>query len=446
MSHYDLIAIGAGSGGLSVAERAAHYGMRTAIIESGKLGGTCVNLGCVPKKILWNAAHIAQTLQDAAGYGFRIDKSFHDWGVLKSARERYVQAINQWYSDYLQKNKIDLIQGFARFKDANTLEVDGKTYSAKHIVIAAGSHPVVPEIPGAGLGVTSDGFFALEQCPKQAVIVGGGYIAVELAGLLRSFGAEVDLLVRRDGVLSGFDNLLRTQLLQAMQDQGIRVHTLSPVYALERLASGGLRVQYARGELQCEKLIWAVGRSPHTAHLNLAVTGVLMNDDGSISTDIYQNTSIPGIYALGDVAGRAALTPVAIAAGRRLADRLFGGQPERHLDYELIPTVVFSHPPVATVGLSEEMAYQQYGKNIHVYSTQFTSMYDSFTPHKTATAMKLICVGLEERVVGCHIIGRGADEMLQGFAVAIRMGATKRDFDDTIAIHPSSAEELVTMR
>ncbi|HXH03899.1 MAG TPA: glutathione-disulfide reductase [Candidatus Competibacteraceae bacterium] len=444
--HFDLIVIGAGSGGLSVAERAARHGARVAIVEAGRLGGTCVNVGCVPKKVMWNAASLAHALDDATGYGFRLSRQGHDWAALKAARDRYVHGINDWYVGYLAEAGVELIRGHARFQDARTVAVDGTHYAASHIVIATGGRPAVPAVAGAELGITSDGFFELERCPRRVAVVGAGYIAVELAGMLHALGAEVSQLIRGEQVLRSFDALLRECVTAQLQADGIKLITGTRMQALEPLADGALRVRHAYGELETDCLLWAIGRRPNTDTLDLTAAGVATNADGTIPTDPWQATNVPGIYAIGDVTGRYPLTPVAIAAGRRLADRLFGGQPQRKLDYEHIATVVFSHPPIGTVGLTEEEARTRHGDAVKVYSTRFTSMYHVFTPHRVETAMKLVCAGPEQRIVGCHVFGPGADEMLQGFAVAIRMGATKRDFDDTIAIHPTSAEELVTLR
>jgi glutathione reductase (NADPH) len=446
--HYDLIAIGGGSGGLSVAERAAQYGARCAVIEAGRLGGTCVNAGCVPKKIMWYAAHLAHALDDAPGYGFKLDYFGFDWQALKTARDAHVRKINEWYPGYLARAGVELIRGSARFVDPHTLAVDGDRYTADHIVIATGGRPRVPDVPGAEFGITSDGFFALTACPPRVAIVGGGYIAVELAGMLHTLGAEVTLLVRKDQVLRSFDAMLREELMERLREDGITVLTRTQVRAVARLASGGLSV-HCEGQpapLPVDKVLWAIGRDPNTDRLDLAAAGVTTTPDGAIPTDPYQNTNVSGIYAIGDVTERFHLTPVAIAAGRRLADRLFGQQPERRLPYENIPSVVFSHPPIGTVGLTEQEARRQYGGAVKIHQTRFRPMYHAFTARPTQTTMKLVCGGPEEKIVGCHLIGEDADEMLQGFAVAIRMGATKRDFDDTVAIHPTSAEELVTMR
>ena len=448
VKHYDLIAIGGGSGGRSVAERAAHYDARCALIEAGRLGGTCVNVGCVPKKVMWHAANLAHALDDAPSYGFRLDYFDFDWRKLQVARDHFVRDLNEWYLSYLTKAGVELIHGFAHFIDPHTLEVGNERFTADHIVIATGGRPRVPDLPGAEFGITSDGFFELNACPSRVAIAGSGYIAVELACMLQALGADVTLLVRQDQVLRSFDALLREQLMERLREEGINILTRTRIRAVARLASGSLSL-HCDGQasiLHVDTLIWAIGRDPNTDALDLARAGVTLNPDGTLPTDPYQNTNVPGIYAIGDVTDRFHLTPVAIAAGRRLADRLFGKQPERWLSYQNIPTVVFSHPPIGTIGLTEEAAWEQYGTGVKIYQTRFRPMYHAFTTHPRHTHMKLVCVGPDERIVGCHLIGDGADEMLQGFAVAIRMGATKRDFDDTVAIHPTSAEELVTMR
>lgn len=446
--HYDLIAIGAGSGGLSVAERAARYGAKCAVIESGPLGGTCVNVGCVPKKVMWFGAGLAHALEDAAGYGFTLGSRHFDWPALKQARDRYVHGINAWYHTYLADSNIDQISGRAHFVDARTLEVGGETCTADHIVIATGGYPTLPDIPGAELGITSDGFFELETLPRRVAIVGAGYIAVELAGMLRALGADVTLLLRGEHLLRGFDAMLRERLMEEMLSTGVSILAATQVQALTRGTHGMLSIACSNGQRleDYEQLIWAIGRTPASADLHLDAAGVVRDADGYIPTDAFEATNVPGIYAVGDINGKVQLTPVAIAAARRLADRLFGGVADRHLDYGLIPTVVFSHPPIGTVGLTEEEARARHGDGVTIYSTRFTPMYHALSGRQEQTAMKLVTVGAQEKVVGCHIIGLGADEMLQGFAVAIRMGATKRDLDDTVAIHPTSAEELVTMR
>jgi glutathione reductase (NADPH) len=446
--HYDLIAIGAGSGGLSVAERAARHGVKCAVIERGPLGGTCVNVGCVPKKVMWFGAALAHALEDAAGYGFSLGEHSFDWAALKAARDRYVRNINNWYHTYLADSAIDEIVGTAHFIDNRTVEVAGVRYSADHIVIAVGGYPTLPDLPGAELGITSDGFFELTELPQRVAVVGSGYIAVELAGVLNALGTDVTLLLRGETLLRGFDAMLRESLMEEMLNAGVNILASTQVASLARQDDGTLCIECTNSQRLegFDQLIWAIGRTPATAELNLSVAGVETDTEGYVPSNAYEETNVPGIYALGDVNGKVALTPVAIAAARRLADRLFGGSVDRHLSYEMIPTVVFSHPPIGTVGLTEEQARERHGEAVKIYSSRFTPMFHAISGRREQTAMKLVTVGAQEKVVGCHVIGLGADEMLQGFAVAIRMGATKRDLDDTVALHPTSAEELVTMR
>ena len=446
-THYDLIAIGGGSGGLSIAERAAKYGAKCAVIEKGKMGGTCVNRGCVPKKVMWYAASVAETIKQSNGYGFDVEQKGFDFEKLVTKRENMISGINSWYHTFLKDSDIDEIVGDATFVNSNTVAVDGKHYTADHIVIAPGGQPMVPDVEGAELGITSDGFFELTQQPKRVAIVGSGYIAVEIAGLLHSLGTEITLFLRKGGILKEFDCMLRDTLLETMLEQGINIQSRTQIQKIGQL-DDGLCVVTDQG-LEHEgfdQLIWAIGREPLTDSLNLAAAGVATNKGGYIPVNDYQETNVKGIYAVGDVIGKAQLTPVAIAAARRLGDRLYGNMPERYLKYENIATVVFSHPPLGTIGLTEQQAREQHGDSVKVWQTRFESMYYSLTDEKQPTAMKLITVGAKDKVVGCHLMGQGVDEMLQGFAVAIRMGATKQDFDDTIAIHPTSAEELVTMK
>ncbi len=444
--HYDLICIGGGSGGIATARRAAGYGKRCAVIERHRLGGTCVNVGCVPKKVMWNAAHTAAAVRQAADYGLQVTPGALDWGALKTARDAYVSRLNDIYARNLDKSDVEWIAGEARFVDARTLSVGQTQYTADHIVVATGGRPWVPELPGAELGIDSDGFFALERQPRRVAVVGAGYIAVELAGVLRSLGSETALVIRRGQALREFDEILREGLMENLASQGVELVSHFSPAALHR-EDKGLVLESSDGQRSgpWDTVIWAVGRRAETAGLGLDTAGVEVLDNGEVPVDEYQNTNVPGIYALGDITGRVPLTPVAIAAGRRLADRLFGNQKDRHLDYENIPTVVFSHPPIGTVGLSEVAAHERYGDEVQVFNTAFVPMEYALSEHKPRTRMKLVTVGEERRVVGVHIIGHGADEMLQGFAVAVKMGATKADFDNTVAIHPTSAEELVTM-
>ena len=447
IKEFELITIGGGSGGLSVAERAAEYGAPTAIIESGKMGGTCVNVGCVPKKVMWYGAETAVAIKQASAYGFDVSLNGFDWKTLVEARENYIRGINEWYDGYLKKLGISEIKGSARLLAADTVEVNGETYKAKHIVIAPGGVPLVPDVDGAELGITSDGFFSLQKQPRKVAIVGSGFIAVELAGVLHAMGSDVSLFVRGSHVLSHFDSMLGDVLMQELHNNHIHLATETSVSQLIK-GPDGIMVQDQNGKTHggYDSVIWAIGRTPNIETLNLDAVGIATDARKHIKVDDFQNTNLKNVYAIGDVTGKYPLTPVAIAAGRRLADRLFNQQSERHLEYENIPSVVFSHPPIGTVGLTEEKAREKFGDKVRVYKTEFTPMAYAFTPYQPKTAMKLVTVGEEEKVVGCHIIGTGADEMLQGFAVAIKMGATKADFDNTVAIHPTSAEELVTMR
>jgi glutathione reductase (NADPH) len=446
--HYDLLAIGGGSGGIAACNRAASYGVRCAVIERGRLGGTCVNVGCVPKKVMWYAADHAHRLAEAPGYGYQLGSQTFDWAVIKQARDAYVVRLNEIYKKNLGTNNVEILRGNACFRDARTVEVDGQAVTADRIIIATGSTPVIPATPGSQFGITSDGFFELDALPSRVAVVGAGYIAVELAGMLHSMGSDVTLMIRHQQFLRSFDPILRETLMEEMIGDGVNILPTTQVRQVDRLDDGSLHLHCAGAveELHVDTLIWAIGRVPLTEGLGLAAAGVETGADGTIPTDKYQATNVEGLYALGDVGGRYPLTPVAIAAGRRLADRLFGNQADRHLPYEDIPSVVFSHPPIATVGLTEDQAQSQYGAAVNVYQTRFVPMYYAPLEHKRRAAIKLVCVGESEKVVGCHVIGVGADEMLQGFAVAIRMGACKRDFDDTVAIHPTSSEELVTLR
>jgi glutathione reductase (NADPH) len=444
---FDLISIGGGSGGLACAQRAAEYGAKAVVLESHRLGGTCVNVGCVPKKVMWNAAGVALSLADAVDYGFAVEVRDSDWGLLKRKRDAYIERLNGIYARNLAAKGVTHVHGTARFIDAHTIEVDGERLTAPHIVIATGGVPLVPDLPGAELGITSDDFFALEARPARVAIIGSGYIANELAGAFHELGSEVESFIRKDHMLTHFDVMLGRALMREMRAQGMTIHEHVVPAALRQI-DGSKAVVAVDGRVfnGFDCVLWAIGRSANVARLDLTAAGVNVDGAGFVVTDDFQDTNVSGVHAIGDVTGRAALTPVAIAAGRRLSDRLFDGRTDRRLDYRNIATVVFTHPPIGTVGLTETEARAQYGDAVKVYVTDFTPMYHAMTTRKSHTDMKLVCVGQDEKVVGCHVIGAGADEMMQGFAVAIRMGATKRDFDDTVAIHPTSSEELVTMR
>ncbi|WP_241608293.1 glutathione-disulfide reductase [Rosenbergiella australiborealis] len=447
--HYDYLAIGGGSGGIASINRAAMHGKKCALVEAKALGGTCVNVGCVPKKVMWHAAQIAEAIHMyGPDYGFDTTVNKFDWKTLIKNRSAYIDRIHNSYDNVLGKNNVDVIKGFAKFVDAHTVEVNGETYTADHILIATGGHPVLPSIPGAEYGIDSDGFFELDNLPARVAVIGAGYIAVEVAGVLNSLGAETDLFLRKDKPLRGFDPLLSDTLVEVMEKEGPKLHKQCEAERIEKNSDNSLTIYFTNGTSHnTDCLIWAIGRAPATENINLAVTGVELNDKGYINVDKYQNTSVPGIYAVGDNTGAVELTPVAVAAGRRLSERLFNNKPDEHMDFSNIATVVFSHPPIGTVGLSEPEAREKFGdEQVKIYSSSFTAMYTAVTQYRQPCRMKLVCVGPDEKIVGIHGIGYGMDEMLQGFAVALKMGATKRDFDNTVAIHPTSAEEFVTMR
>lgn len=447
--HYDYIAIGGGSGGIASVNRAASYGKKCALIEAGDLGGTCVNVGCVPKKVMWYSAQIADAIQKyGSDYGFDSELKSFDWKKLVENRQAYIQRIHASYQSGLSKNQVDVIHGFATFVDHKTIEVNGEIFTAEHILIATGTQPSRPNIEGAEHGIDSNGFFELQELPKRTAIIGSGYIAVELAGVLNSLGSDVQLFIRKHLPLRSLDQFLGETLLESMRSDHIQVHTQATPVKVSKLEDQSLLLQLEDGtQHRIDCLIWAIGREPNTKALKLERTNIQLNDSGYIQVDQFQNTTQFGLYAVGDITGKAELTPVAVAAGRKLSERLFNGKSEEYLNYENIPTVVFSHPPIGTVGLTEEQAIAQFGQDqIKVYSSSFTSMYTAVTQHRQVSKMKLICSGTEEKIIGIHGIGYGMDEILQGFAVALKMGATKKDFDDTVAIHPTSAEEFVTMR
>jgi len=459
---FDYLVIGAGSGGIASARRAASYGAKVGVIEKARLGGTCVNVGCVPKKVMFNAASIAETLHDMKHYGFEGEDSVKfDWATIKTSRDKYVTRLNGIYDRNLENSGVAKLLGTASFAgkdEIQILDVDGetKTYKARHILIATGGYPVFP--PGEGIAehvISSDGFFELEEMPKKAVVVGAGYIAVELAGVLQGLGTDVSLVVRKDKAMRNLDDYISDTLDDEMQKQGIDIYRNTDGVAKVTLGDDGLKtVHLNNGETieGADTVLMAAGRAPLVEPLNLAAAGVDQRDGGYIVANEYSETTTDGVYALGDVCGKVELTPMAIAAGRRLADRLFGPEEWNNakVSYDMVPTVIFSHPPIGTIGLTEKEAIAQYGEeNVKVYRSKFANLY--YGPFqvepddKPKTAMKLVCAGEEELVVGLHVIGMGSDEMLQGFGIAMKMGATKADFDSCVAIHPTAAEEFVTM-
>ncbi|MGR5281404.1 glutathione-disulfide reductase [Photobacterium damselae] len=448
--HFDYICIGGGSGGIASANRAAMYGAKVALIEAKALGGTCVNVGCVPKKVMWHGAQIAEAMHlYAKDYGFDVDMKGLNWGKLVESREAYISRIHTSYETVLGNNKIEVINGFAQFVDAKTVEVDGEHYTADHILIAVGGRPSIPAIPGAVHGIDSNGFFELKEQPKRAAVVGAGYIAVEIAGVLNGLGTDTHLFVRKESPLRSFDPMIIETLTEVMAAEGPTLHTHSVPKEVVKEEDGTVTLYFENGESHnTDILIWAIGREPTTDAINLAAAGVETNNRGFIKVDEFQQTNVEGIYCVGDIMeGGIELTPVAVKAGRQLSERLFNNKPNAKMDYALVPTVVFSHPPIGTIGLTEPEAIAQYGvENVKVYKSGFTAMYTAVTQHRQPCRMKLVCAGEDEKVVGLHGIGFGVDEMIQGFGVAMKMGATKADFDSVVAIHPTGSEEFVTMR
>ncbi|KZN47473.1 glutathione reductase [Pseudoalteromonas luteoviolacea CPMOR-2] len=449
--HFDYIAIGGGSGGIASANRAAMRGAKVALVEAKHMGGTCVNVGCVPKKVMWHGAQVAEAIKlYAPDYGFDVELKNFNWAKLVESREAYIGRIHQGYNKYLASNGVTVINGFAKFIDNKTIEVNGEQYTADHICIAVGGRPSIPNIPGAEHGIDSNGFFELNEQPRRVAVIGAGYIAVELAGVLHSLGTETHLFVRKHAPLRNFDPMVVETLTEVMEKEGPNLHTHATPKELVKEADGSVTLHLENGESHTvDQVIWAIGREPVTDKINLAATDVETTSKGYVKVDEWQNTSVSGIYALGDIMeGGIELTPVAVKAGRMLAERLFNPElPNAKMDYNLVPTVVFSHPPIGTIGLTEPEAIAEYGEdNIKVYNSTFAAMYTAVTQHRQPCRMKLVCAGPDEKIIGLHGIGFAVDEMIQGFGVAMKMGATKADFDSVVAIHPTGSEEFVTMR
>ncbi|MCF2856851.1 glutathione-disulfide reductase [Pseudoalteromonas sp. SMS1] len=449
--HFDYIAIGGGSGGIASANRAAMRGAKVALVEAKHMGGTCVNVGCVPKKVMWHGAQVAEAIKlYAPDYGFDVELKNFNWAKLVESREAYIGRIHQGYNKYLASNGVTVINGFAKFIDNKTIEVNGEQYTADHICIAVGGRPSIPNIPGAEYGIDSNGFFELNEQPRRVAVIGAGYIAVELAGVLHSLGTETHLFVRKHAPLRNFDPMVVETLTEVMEKEGPSLHTHATPKELIKEEDGSVTLHLENGESHTvDQVIWAIGREPVTDRINLAATDVETTDKGYVKVDEWQNTSVSGIYALGDIMeGGIELTPVAVKAGRMLAERLFNPElPNAKMDYSLVPTVVFSHPPIGTIGLTEPQAIAEYGEdNVKVYNSTFAAMYTAVTQHRQPCRMKLVCAGPDEKIVGLHGIGFAVDEMIQGFGVAMKMGATKADFDSVVAIHPTGSEEFVTMR
>jgi glutathione reductase (NADPH) len=445
---FDLIVIGGGSGGLAGAFRAAAHGARVALLEPSALGGTCVNVGCVPKKAMWLAAEVAGRLRMAETLGFGAASCALDWPAFIAHRERYIGGIHASYRRRLDEAGIALMPHRGRLLDARRVQTDaGVILSAAHVLLATGGVPVKPSIPGAELGAVSDDFFAWRAPPASVAIVGGGYIAVELAGVLQALGSRVSLRVRGPRLLDAFDADITAQLAEDYRHHGVDIRFGTATQALDG-APGAIRCRDANGEWSgpVEQVVFATGRRPASDGLGLEAAGIVVDARGHVPVDAFGATSVPGVYAVGDLTPMPALTPVAIAAARRLMDRVFGGRERRALDFDAMPTVVFSHPPIGQAGLTEAAARERFGDDVHVLRAGFRPMLHALADSPQRSLFKLVCVGAQRRVVGVHLLGEAVDEMLQGFAVALRAGVTLDDLHDTIAIHPTSAEELVLMR
>lgn len=449
VKEYDYIVIGGGSGGIASANRAAMHGAKVILFEGKEVGGTCVNVGCVPKKVMWYGAQVAETLYRYAGeYGFDVTMNKFDFATLKANRQAYIDRIHGSYERGFDNNGVERVYEYARFVDPHTVEVAGERYTAPHILIATGGHALYPNIPGSEYGITSDGFFELDEVPKRTAVIGAGYIAVEVAGVLNALGSDTHLFVRKDRPLRTFDKDIVDVLVDEMAKSGPTLHTHANATEVVKNADDSLTISFDNGEtITVDCLIWAIGRAANTSGFGLEKTGVKLTEKGTIYSDEFENTSVPGIYALGDVTGKLDLTPVAVKAGRQLSERLFNNKADAKLDYTDVATVVFSHPVIGSVGLTEEKAIAKYGaENIKVYKSSFTPMYTALGDNRQPSTMKLVTLGEDEKIIGLHGIGYGVDEMIQGFSVAIKMGATKADFDNTVAIHPTGSEEFVTMR
>jgi len=446
--HVDLFVLGAGSGGVRASRMAARYGARVMVAEAGPLGGTCVNVGCVPKKLMWYAAHYRELLAAAGGFGWQVEGASFDWGRFRARKDAEIERLNDIYRNLLEASGVEIVEGRARLLDAHTVEVGGRRVRAEHVAVAVGGAPRRPAIPGAEHAITSDDAFFLDRLPPRLAIVGGGYIGVEMAGIFHGMGSRVTLLYRGELFLRGFDDELRSALAHEMRAKGIDLRFGVEVTAIERAASGlRLRLDDPTGggaELEVDQVLYAIGREPRTAALGLEQAGVELDGRGAVVVDEYSRTSVPGVWAIGDVTDRVNLTPVAIHEGMCLAATLFGSEPQAP-DHALIPTAVFSQPPLATVGMTEAQAKAELG-HYECYCGRFRPLEHTLGESEERSLMKLVVDARDSRVLGAHMLGQHAPEIIQGVAIAVKMGARKQHFDATIGIHPTSAEEFVTLR
>ena len=441
---FDLFTIGAGSGGGAGSRRAGSYGAKVAIAESVRVGGTCVLRGCVPKKLLVYASEFARAFDDAEGYGWTVGDTKVDWAKMVETKDRELDRLNGIYLNLLKNSGVQLFEGRTRLVDPHTVEVAGTRVTSETIMIATGGRPQRPPIPGIDLTMTSDEVLDMKEVPKHLVIVGGGYIAVEFAGIFRNLGSEITQIVRADDVLRGFDPDIRASLGEEMKKQGIQLKARTNVTAVEKAASGFVVVTDSRERIACDRVLYATGRAPNSGGLGLEEVGVTLNKAGAVAVDEWSRATVPNIYAVGDVTNRINLTPVALAESRAVAETLYNSNPIR-MDHDNVPSAVFSQPSIGSVGLSEDVAAGIYGE-IDVYVTRFKPMKNTLSGRDERTMMKLVVDAKTDRVLGCHMVGPDAPEIIQGLAIAVKCGATKRQFDQTVGIHPSAAEEFVTLR
>ncbi|UUT10394.1 glutathione-disulfide reductase [Pseudomonas zeae] len=443
---FDLYVIGAGSGGVRAARFAAGFGAKVAVAESRYLGGTCVNVGCVPKKLLVYGAHFAEDFEQASGFGWSLGEANFDWATLIANKDREINRLNGIYRNLLVNSGVTLHEAHAKIVGPHEVEVNGERFTAKNILIATGGWPQIPEIPGREHAIGSNEAFFLKELPKRVLVVGGGYIAVEFAGIFHGLGANTTLLYRGDLFLRGFDGSVRKHLQEELTRRGLDLQFNADIARIDKQADGSLKATLKDGrELEADCVFYATGRRPMLDNLGLENTDVQLTDKGFIKVDEQYQTSEPSILALGDVIGRVQLTPVALAEGMAVARRLFKPEQYRPVDYKMIPTAVFSLPNIGTVGLTEEDA-REAGHDVVIFESRFRPMKLTLTECQEKTLMKLVVDGKTDKVLGCHMVGPDAGEIVQGLAIALKAGATKRDFDDTIGVHPTAAEEFVTMR
>lgn len=443
---FDLFVIGAGSGGVRAARFAAGFGAKVAVVESRYLGGTCVNVGCVPKKLLVYGAHFADDFEQAAGYGWSLEDAQFDWGQLIANKNREIERLNGIYRNLLVNSGVTLLEGHGRLTGPHEVEIEGTRYSAKNILIATGGWPQIPDIPGRELAISSNEAFYLKTLPKRVLVVGGGYIAVEFAGIFQGLGAKTTLLYRGDLFLRGFDGAVRTHLKEELEKRGLDLQFNSDIQRIDEQPDGSLKATLKDGrELVADCVFYATGRRPMLDNLGLENTEVQLDKRGYVQVNDQYQTDEPSILAIGDVIGRVQLTPVALAEGMAVARRLFKPEQYRPVDYQNIPTAVFSQPPIGTVGLTEEQALEA-GHKVQIFESRFRAMKLTLTDVQEKTLMKLVVDADTDRVLGCHMVGPEAGEIIQGLGIALKAGATKQHFDETIGVHPTAAEEFVTLR